>query len=303
MAEASVVLVLGGTGFIGKRVVDRLEASDRFSVHPASREHIDLRLEAEIDRLAATVSPGSVLVVCAGVQRFHGDSPTLFRANVEIAGASVRLAARTGCRRIVFFSSVAVYGESTTNLAISEQTPPRPETFYGLSKLASEEIFTAAASAAGWSVLQIRPTLVYGPGNDDVPYRPASFARELASGSVPVLWGDGTETRDLVHVDDVAEATVSLIAAGAEGIVVVASGARSSFRECVSELLALSGRPNVKIPMRERTGPRSDQAFDNSLLTQLLGGFEPRSLRSGLSEVWTAVSSAWAPPFGSGSER
>jgi UDP-glucose 4-epimerase len=291
------VLVLGGTGFIGRRIIDRLETQGRIGVHPASRSRTDLRAPKDVERLAASVRPETTLLVCAGVQRFRGDSPDLFRANVEIAAGAVKLAALAGCNRVVFFSSVAVYGESTTNLAISEATPPRPETFYGLSKLASEQIFSGAAAAGGWSVLQLRPALVYGPGNDDVPYRPAAFARELALGSVPVLWGDGTESRDFVHVDDVAEATISLLERGAEGVVVLASGRPSSFRECVATLAAASGRPDMRIPMRERTGPRSDQAFDTSVLRSLLTDFTPRPLAEGLAEVWSATSAAWRSSF------
>lgn len=288
------VLVLGGTGFIGSRVIARLEAEGAV-VHPASRTRVELCRSLEVERLAAAVPPETALVVCAGVQRFRGDSSELFTTNLGIAAGSVRLASLAGCRRVLFLSSVAVYGESTTNLSIDEATPTRPETFYGLSKLASEEILAAAGAAAGWSVLRLRPTLVYGPGNEDVPYRPAAFAREFALGGAPVLWGDGAESRDFVHVDDVAGAVVGLVGTEAEGVVVVGSGRASSFRECVTLLAAASGRPALKVPMRERTGPRSDQAFDVSRLRSLLGAFTPVPLERGLAEVWEATSAAWRP--------
>lgn len=284
--------MLGGAGFIGRRIVHRLE-EDGVDVHPASRERIDLRDAAEVERLAQAVDPATAVVLAAGVQRFRGDSPDLFNANVEIARGTVRLAALAGVRRIAFVSSVAVYGESTTNLAIDERTPVRPETFYGLSKTASEEILSAAAEAAGWSVLHLRPTLVYGPENYDVPYRPASFARDLSLGTMPVLWGDGSEARDFVHVDDVARATVGLLATDADGVVVLASGRGSSFRECVSLLLEARGWGGRRVPMRERTGPRSDQAFAIGRLRALLPGFDPIPLEQGMAEVWQAVSAVW----------
>jgi len=224
---ATHVLVTGGLGFIGSRLVARL-----------LDEGLAVRC---VDDLSGSFSPGTgtaaaatqaargveVLVERARPAHVHGmdavvhlaalpgvrsarSAPELRAVNVDLAGTLAHAAARTGAR-FVFASSSSVYGNASV-LPTPEDAPPPPLNPYGESKVAAE----AAVVARRGDPVIVRPFTVYGPGQR----RDMAFARwtgALASAQ-PLPWHAPAGTaRDFTYVDDVASGILAALRRGRAG--------------------------------------------------------------------------------------
>ncbi|MFJ9153929.1 NAD-dependent epimerase/dehydratase family protein [Streptomyces sp. NPDC102270] len=247
------VLVTGGAGFIGSRIVEALVAHGHEPVlydvraDPAS----DVR-----DPDAVRDALGGVDAVChqaamVGLGVDFADAPDYVSHND--LGTAVLLAAmaEAGVRRLVLAGSMVVYGEgrytcarhgtvrpgprSVTDLdagrfeppcprcgadlspgLVGEDAPVDPRNVYATTKLTQEHLAASWARATGGSAVALRYHNVYGPGMPrDTPYAGvASFFRSaLARGEAPRVFEDGGQRRDFVHVRDVAAANVAALEA------------------------------------------------------------------------------------------
>jgi len=130
---------------------------------------------------------------------------------ISAVGAVVPFAcADAGVRRYVYVSSSEIYGEATEG-PLHEGSVPRPQTTYGAAKLAGEHYAEAARLAHGIESVIVRPFNAYGPGCHlrDPAAELIARALRLAQTGVPVeIHGDGLQTRDFCHVDDLARGIV-----------------------------------------------------------------------------------------------
>lgn len=140
--------------------------------------------------------------------------------NAATAGRVARVSAATGSR-LVYASSADVYGKWHDDI-VTEETAPEPASPYARAKLEAERLVAHACDSTGYSCLRL--ATVYGPGENG-PRAIPSFIRAFSLGSIPVVHGDGTDTHDYVHVDDVAAALVNAaVDAEASGILNIGSG-------------------------------------------------------------------------------
>jgi dTDP-L-rhamnose 4-epimerase len=251
------VLVTGGAGFIGSRIVEAL----------AAHGHEPLLYDVRADPASDVRDPdavrdalGGVDAVChqaamVGLGVDFADAPEYVSHND--LGTAVLLAAmaETGVRRLVLAGSMVVYGEGRYTCArhgtvrpgpravadldagrfeppcpecgadlspglVGEDAPVDPRNVYATTKLAQEHLAASWARATGGSAVALRYHNVYGPGMPrDTPYAGvASFFRSaLARGQAPRVFEDGGQRRDFVHVRDVAAANVAALEAGSRG--------------------------------------------------------------------------------------
>ncbi len=210
-------LVTGGSGFIGSHLVESLlEAGHQVRVFdqcsPANSnldfQQGDLR---NPDQLAAAVNGIDTIVHLAAIasvaQSVEDPRTTL---DVNVTGTADLIAAATAARvrRIVFASSAAVYGDPGTPVC-TEDGPLRPVSPYAVSKLAGERLLQGAQQQGGPEGVSLRFFNVYGPGQD--PSSPYSgvisrFVDTATRGERPVIFGDGQQTRDFIHVADLVRA-------------------------------------------------------------------------------------------------
>lgn len=258
-----LVLVTGATGAVGPRVVEAFRA-EGYPVRtlssdppPAGRwpDDVEARIGDVTDPSAvgAAVQGAGVVVHLAALLHVVNPPPALHaryeRVNVEGTSTVLKAAVRTGVGRVVYFSTIAVYGPSAGRI-LTEATPPQPRTFYARTKLAAEKIVLEARGGDSRPIgTVLRFAAVYGPrikGN----YR--RLVQSLARGRfVPV--GRGENRRTLVYEGDVARA--ALLAAehpaAAGRIFNVTDGRVHTVEAIIGALCAALDRrpPRLRLPL------------------------------------------------------
>lgn len=159
----------------------------------------------------------------------------------------------------VFEHRCPVCGEPVQWRLVGEDAPLRPRSLYAASKTAQEHYALAWRDAVGGAVTALRYHNVYGPHMPrDTPYSgvAAIFRSELESGDVPRVFEDGGQTRDFVHVDDIAAANVAALEAGLEGFEAfnICSGRPISIMEVASELCDARGDAPPVVTGQYRSG-------------------------------------------------
>lgn len=284
--KVSRVIVLGHEGFIGTRVFAAFaERSPDVELVGRSLPDLDLTDADSAFGIGTLLGGSAALVVLSGIKRQFGDSLDIFEKNMAMAVNLCRVIGEHPVGRIVYFSSAAVYGEDIDDEAISEATPVAPSSNYGIAKYASERLLEKAVHAGGGSLTVLRPPVVYGPGDVTRTYGPAGFAHAAATGQKVVLWGDGSERREFVFVDDVAEVVRGLTFTDHDGAVNVVTGTSHSFREVVDTALSLGP---FEVEERPRSKDKVDHGFDDGLLRSLVPGFESTSLGEGMRLTFEA---------------
>jgi len=295
-------LVTGGGGFVGIHLVERL-VEEEWAVDVLDRRDdptMSGRRPAVRYFAVALPSPslarilqdgqynvvfhlgGSASVACS-IDDPRGDLQDNAVATLDLLECVRSVSPET---KVVYTSSAAVYG-NPVRLPISEDDPAGPVSPYGVSKLAAENYVKLYARLHGLRTLILRPFSIYGPGLRrqvvfDLILKLLTQPQELT------VWGSGQETRDFIHVRDVASAILTATHQGAfrgESLN-VGSGAETAVRHLV-ELIAdaMDCRPRVHYLGRGRPGDPVRWCADISQLSRL--GFEPDvPLAQGIGEVF-----------------
>jgi UDP-glucose 4-epimerase len=295
------VVVTGGAGFIGSHLSrqlvengDEVVVLDNFSTGKRERlDGLDVELvEGDLrsyERVHAAVRGAEVvfhLGALPSVPRSVQDPLTTNEVNVT-GTLNVLLASRDAAtRRVVFASSSSVYG-SNPALPKAETDIPLPISPYGVSKLAAERYCSAFSAVYPIETVALRFFNVYGPGQDpDSQYAAVipRFARALAEGVPPTVFGDGEQTRDFTFVADVAEALRAASAApDAVGHVInVAAGGRVSLLRLLDLLAERIGSAVLPafLPARDADVRHSEGSIE--LARELLGWSPRTSIGAGL---------------------
>ncbi|MBV9551140.1 MAG: NAD(P)-dependent oxidoreductase, partial [Alphaproteobacteria bacterium] len=200
-------VILGGSGFIGTELSKRLLAADHevtvVDIVPASLPGVryvpcDVR---NLEILKVAVQGHEVMYNLAAAHRDDVRPVSLYHeVNVDGARNSCLAAEAAGIQKIVFTSSVAVYGESPNEL--TEDSPHNYINEYGRTKSLAENEYRAwQAADAGRSLTILRPTVVFGPGNRGNVY---NLIKQIRSGLF-LMVGDGDNRKSMAYVGNISD--------------------------------------------------------------------------------------------------
>lgn len=214
------ILITGGAGFIGSNaaryflekghqvtVLDNLLLGYRDNVP----EGVTL-IEADVRDLGALDKAGNpdIIIHLAGASSspmFASDLPGSFDNNIRGHIAVLEFAKRVGAQKVLFASSSSIYGNAGGLL--KEDMFVHPPNFYASTKKTQEDISRIFSETIGLPTVAFRFMSVYGPGEEHkgrFANLVSQFIWGMESGKAPVIYGDGTQTRDFTYVDDIVQA-------------------------------------------------------------------------------------------------
>ncbi|HEY4346334.1 MAG TPA: GDP-mannose 4,6-dehydratase [Gaiellaceae bacterium] len=296
-------LVTGAAGFIGSHLAGALLAAgdevvgiDCFTDYydPALKEENARGLDIELHRLDLSEDDLDFsgfdgvfhLAARPGVKSFGSVFPVYLRDNVLASQRVFEAAAHAGAK-VVFASSSSVYG-SAERYPTPEDTPTRPLSPYGITKLTCEHLAAAYARAFGLDCVVLRYFNAFGPRQrPDMAF--TRIVAALAAGSRFEIYGDGDQSRGWTYVGDIVEGTIAAMAGS--GTYNVGGAHEASLNETIALLEEISGR-TLEVERDEAVpGDQKRTAADTSRIRSELG-WKPRvSLEDGLRAQWEWASS------------
>jgi UDP-glucose 4-epimerase len=311
----SRVLVTGGAGFIGRRVVKTLLDSGA-DVTVADKQPFpdgvvaggvrvirgDLR---DPDIAARALRAGTEAVVhlaaVTSVLRSVEDPAGTYAENVAVTANLLELARKHAVGTFLFASTNAVAGD-VGHQVITERTPLRPLTPYGATKAAAEMLLSSYAAAYGIAACSLRFSNVYGPGMAAKDSFIPRLMRAARSGTGVDIYGDGTQLRDLVHVDDAVHGILTAWRAGYAGPIIIASGKSESVNDVAEAARRATGKPIPARHVPPKRGEMPAVLVDISAARAL--GYEPAyDLQAGLRTVWPEFSADAGAGAGTGARN
>lgn len=312
-------LVTGAAGFVGSHLAERLVGDgwqvmgvDCFTNYYA-RSMKEQNLAAlrgqpgfsfvEADLVSADLNPLLAdrdvvfhLAGQAGVRASWGTSFEVYTQNNVLATQRLLEAVKRRNPQFVYASSGSIYGDADA-LPIREDTPPRPVSPYGVTKLAGEHLCHLYGTNFGVSTVRLRYFVVYGPRQrPDMAFH--KLIRSMLRGEAFPLYGDGEQTRDFTFVSDIVEATVRAVDAPAGSVFNVSGGSCVSVNEVIHLLEELIGQPARVEGQDAQAGDQRHTWADTSAARQVLGYLPRVSLRDGLeAEISWLQACAAQPQF------
>jgi UDP-glucose 4-epimerase len=306
-------LVTGGAGFIGSHacdlllangwdveIIDDLSSGKRENVPAAARLHV---LDVRATESAALVSGGGfdlIVHLAAQIDVRRSVADPVFDVGVNVAGTLNLLEALRNSspsrrtRFILASTGGALYGDAVEPPA-TETAQKQPDSPYGVAKLSAEYYLAYYARIHGLDTAAVRFGNVYGPRQD--PNGEAGvvaiFCGRILDGKSLLVYGDGTQTRDYVHVTDVAAATYAVAMAelpepgGVDARAFnVGTGIGTSVLDLASTLLA-AARASAPIEFAPKRAGEVQDAFLSVDKARTLIGWSPRiPLENGLAETF-----------------
>ncbi|WP_197318775.1 NAD(P)-dependent oxidoreductase [Saccharomonospora sp. NB11] len=296
-AESPHVVVTGGCGFIGRAVVAafrrrgaRVTIVDREPVATHDDGVVAIRGDlADPEVRERAVVPGTDgivhLAAITSVLRSKEMPAKTYAENVGITHELLELARMHGVRRFVLASTNAVVGDVGTR-TITEDMPLQPLTPYGATKAACEMLLSGYAGTYGIATCALRFTNVYGPGMSHKDSFVPRLMRAALSGGGVKVYGDGTQRRDLVFLDDVVRAVELAWDSGHVGRAIVGAGRSVSVLELIDTVREVTG---AAIPVEHVPAPGGEMpavVVDVARSAETIGYRPTYSLRDGLAATW-----------------
>lgn len=301
-------LVIGGNGFIGSHLVDRLvhEAWQTVVLDVQGRRYNDMPpgvrfIQGDFDKslLLREALEGVDVVFHLAWATIHvvanRDPIEDIQANLIPSVRLFEMCRQMKTPRVVFLSSGGTVYGAAEQLPVSEIHPQNPLTAYGITKLAVEKYLKLFRHLYGLESVILRPSNPYGPRQDPLRGQGAimTFLHRVANGLPITLWGDGKITRDYFYISDLVDAllagAVQPIDLETESIFNVGGGEEISLIELVRLVEEVTGMTAVVDyqPTRAFDAPRI--CLDTQRAREVLGWRARMPLREGIAETWKWV--------------
>ena len=299
------IIVTGGAGFIGSHIVDTYLAAghevlvlDSLWEHGGGRRanvperasfvHMDVRDDG-VGRIFAEFKPEVVSHHAAQHSVAISSRDPIYDAQVNVVGMLnvLESAVKNSCRKVIFASSGATFGNPEM-LPITDDTPQRPTSPYGITKMVTEHYLRFYQAEKGLDFTALRYGNVYGPRQDpngEAGVISIFIGKFLQREGVRIDW-DGEQTRDYVYAGDVARVNVAALDRGSGGCYVIGTGVKTSVNAIYRALVEISGFEAPVTHAPRRPGDARDAQFDASRARKELGWSASTTLIDGMRATY-----------------
>lgn len=290
------MLVLGGSGFLGRHVVTRLiDSNYQVTVFDRQADRIDIpNVETISADFADTLSLSEALIgadkvvhlISTSVPSTSNKDPVSdVQGNLINTIKLLEMMRQVELKDIVYFSSGGtVYGHPQS-IPIFESHTTHPVCSYGVVKLAIEKYLHMYSDLYGFNSVILRPSNPYGPGQTHTGVQGfIGTCIAAAIGDRPLnIWGDGSVKRDYVYVDDVARATVSALEHQQSGIFNISSGEGVSLNQIIDYVQQECSKKIAVNYQKKRDFDIPEIILDNKKARDLLKWQPKTAFHTGLS--------------------
>ena len=263
-------IITGGAGFIGSNLAEVLSRDNEVIIV----DDLSTGNEANIRGFEIELVKGSVTDLDLLRKIFEGADYVFHQAAIPSVPRSIKdpvstneanvtgtlnvLIAARDCsvKKVIFASSSSAYGD-TPELPKREDMNPNPLSPYAVTKLIGEYYCNVFDEVYDLKTVALRYFNVYGPKQDphsDYAAVIPKFIKRIQEGKPPIIYGDGTQTRDFTSVDDVVSANILAAESDAKGVYNVATGKRITINELANVIMAIMGRDLDPIHEKQREG-------------------------------------------------
>ena len=240
-------VVLGGTGFIGKRLMERLQETGENCISLNSVDY-DLTSEFVSEELSEQYKEGDHLIVLAALAPYRGVGTEIFDLNLAIA-KNIKNSLNDKVRHITYLSTDGVYDRKIRY--VTADTAPAPSTDYGKMHLAREIIFQKYCDR----LAILRPTMVFGPDDPHNAYGPNRFIKTAILNSEIALFGKGEELRDFIELNELVTLIIKVSNSEYLGTLNLVSGQSVTFHDLAKTIVNFLPKTEIRFL------PRSEQIF------------------------------------------
>jgi len=298
------VVVTGGAGFIGSSIAEALYKDNQLII-------IDDLSSGKVENIAdfkncshVTFFQGSILdrellertfrgvdivfheAAIASVARSMDDPISANEVNIQGTLDVLYAARNNNVKKVVFASSAAVYGDSPATPA-KESMTPSVKSPYALTKLTGEYYCRLFDELYGLPTISLRYFNVYGPRqnpNSEYSAVVPSFILSALKKCPPVIYGDGSQTRDFVFIQDVVRANIIAAESKATGVFNIGGGSSTTVNVLAQEVIRILGSSLQPVHKEPRGGEVKNSLADITLANSI--GYNPRyTLEAGLRET------------------
>lgn len=297
------VIVTGGTGMIGRKVVDLLCDAEAEVVVLSNDdrkprkdvEYIIGDLAADFEFCQTWTENTDYVFHIAGLKGspvVTREKPASYFVPLIQMNTNILEACRiNGVKGVVYTSSIGVYSSAEVLKESNPQGSPM-DTFPGYAKWMGELQIQAYKMEYGICYSIVRPSNVYGEGDNFDPETAmvisALIGKVLRGDNPVIVWGDGSEIRDFVYSGDVAQGIIQTMEKGTKGEFINLGGAKAySVKDVVDTLKKITGA-NFRFDLTKKTGyPK--RVMDISLARSLIGYNPTTTLEEGIEKVWKSI--------------
>lgn len=296
------ILITGGAGFIASHIqdaylaaghtvaiLDNLATGNKANVAPASKFYqLDIR-ESAVESILEEFRPEVLSHHAAQMDVRRSVSEPIYDCEVNGIGTLnlMEAARKHGVKKVVFASSGgAIYGEQESYPA-DESHSTQPASPYGITKLLGEKYLHFYQETYGIDAVALRYANVYGPRQN--PHGEAGvvaiFATKLLKGEIPVINGDGLQTRDYVFVEDVVQANLLALKPGVRGVYNVGTAVETDVVAIYQHLAAAAGVKAAASHGPAKPGEQRRSVIAYGKIQKELGWSPKFSLAEGLKKT------------------
>jgi len=283
------IVIIGHTGFIGKNIYRNLINNKEYEILGVSTNEIDLTEDKSHNALSKFLSSPCIVIMCAGIKKQLGDNMESYEKNIFLISNFCKAISSLAINRIIFFSSASVYGEDVKySKKISEKTPVNPKSYYGIAKYNAEQLLTKVCADNDIDLIILRPPLIYGKDDTSRGYGPTGFAHHLINNEKITIWGDGSEYREFIYINDVVNILVIMLNKESSGLFNLVSGTSYTFKNII-DLLNNIVNNKIEVVFCKRTKQKVDHHYSNENIASIIGNFKFTDLKDGLSQTYSLL--------------
>lgn len=266
------VVLIGGTGFIGKAINHELSRIQVPVLNIASK-FISLLEPIAESQLRKLIKKTDSIVMLSALTPDRGKGSDIFIKNIQMLDVVLKVTSDINVRHFIYFSSDAVFGIKEG--LIRESSSLNPADLYGAMHL-SRELMLAKISHIPTMIL--RPTMVYGFGDTHNAYGPNRFIKTSKIQNEIVLFGEGEELRDHIAVEDIAKITSLILQKKYVGVLNLATGSSMTFKT-IADFIKANRNHQITIRRMQRVNNIFHRHFDTTNLTRMFPGYQYKKLK------------------------